>query len=271
VVKPGDVAVDIGTGTGILAIAAAKAGASTVYAIEATRIADAAEAVARANGVADRVHLVRGWSTHVDLPQRADVLVTEIIGHEPFSEDALLLNWDARRRFLKDDARFIPSALRLYAYPARASPSLRARTRFTREATSAWHARYGIDFSCLLDLHRPGYTETPSVEAATWEALAEPALLGEVSFATCGTTLELRGGGTIDRAGVVDALVVSFELVLAPGVILSTAPKATDATNAWTTPVWLVDDTPVAAGQAWTAVYRHGKPRGDMDFKILEP
>ena len=61
VMRPGDVVADLGAGSAVLAIAAAKLGASRVYAIEldADAIPDAEENVAR-NGVADRVHVFEG-------------------------------------------------------------------------------------------------------------------------------------------------------------------------------------------------------------------
>ena len=83
VVRPGDVVVDVGTGTGVLAIAAAQAGAARVYAVEATGIGKLAEANFRANGLQDRITLVPGWSMQVTLPERADVLVSEVIGKTP--------------------------------------------------------------------------------------------------------------------------------------------------------------------------------------------
>ena len=73
-VRRGDVVLDIGTGTGIYAIAAARAGARHVYAVEAGRIAKAARTLFEANGVADRITLIRGLSTRITLPERADVL-----------------------------------------------------------------------------------------------------------------------------------------------------------------------------------------------------
>ena len=61
-VRPGDVVLDIGTGSGVLAVAAARAGARRVYAVEASDIAEVAERVFAANGVTDTVTLVPGWS-----------------------------------------------------------------------------------------------------------------------------------------------------------------------------------------------------------------
>src|SRR5439155_20231788 len=61
-VRPGDVVLDIGTGSGVLAVAAARAGARHVYAVEASDISEVAERVFAANGMEDRVTLIPGWS-----------------------------------------------------------------------------------------------------------------------------------------------------------------------------------------------------------------
>ena len=118
-VRPGDVVLDIGTGSGVLAVAAARAGARRVYAVEASDIAEVAERVFAANGVADTVTLVPGWSRHIELPEPADLLVAEIIGNEPLEEEILETTLDARRRLLKPDARLIPHTLTLLARPLR--------------------------------------------------------------------------------------------------------------------------------------------------------
>lgn len=115
-VRPGDVVVDIGTGSGVLALAAVRAGARRVYAVEASDIAEVAHRVFEINGVQDRVTLVRGWSRQIALPEPADLLVAEVIGNEPLEEEVLETTLDARRRLLAPDARLIPHALTLLAY-----------------------------------------------------------------------------------------------------------------------------------------------------------
>ena len=50
---------DIGTGTGVLAIWAAQAGAKKVYAVEATAMARHAKALARANGCGSVVQVIQ--------------------------------------------------------------------------------------------------------------------------------------------------------------------------------------------------------------------
>lgn len=55
--RPGSVVADIGTGTGIMALLACRAGARRVYAIEPDDIIQVARALAQDNGLADRIVL----------------------------------------------------------------------------------------------------------------------------------------------------------------------------------------------------------------------
>ena len=65
VVRPGDVVLDLGAGTGLLSLFAASSGAKHVYAVEMSRIADMAERLIDANKMRDKITLVRG-----ELPER---------------------------------------------------------------------------------------------------------------------------------------------------------------------------------------------------------
>lgn len=78
-VNPGDVVVDIGSGTGIMAFFAAKAGASKVYAVEIDHcLAESIRASIRANQLQDIVTVVEADAMTAELPC-ADVVVGEII------------------------------------------------------------------------------------------------------------------------------------------------------------------------------------------------
>ena len=82
-VKPGAVVVDIGTGTGLLAIFSCKLGARKVFAIESGEIIELARQIAKDNGYADRIEFIRDLSTRVELPERADVIVADLHGATP--------------------------------------------------------------------------------------------------------------------------------------------------------------------------------------------
>lgn len=96
-------AVDIGTGPfALLALIAARAGARRVYAIEKTPAvaALAREAVAAA-GMEETVKIIEGESTQVQLPERVDFVVSELIGSIAKQEGVQRIIEDASQRFLK--------------------------------------------------------------------------------------------------------------------------------------------------------------------------
>jgi hypothetical protein len=262
VVQPGDVVVELGTGTGVLAVAAAKAGARHVYAIEAGAIGQAAESVFRANGLSDRITLVPGLSTHVSLPERADVLVSEVIGNEPLHERVLQSTRDAIQRFLKPDARFVPRTLDIFAVPVEVPESFTSTYRFMESNQTAWKEWYGVDFTPLndgnpadpfrvfLQPHRP----------KDWVRLSEPALLAEIDFASGHPPrIESRTCVPATREGLVNGIVVYFELGLSPRQSLSVNPACVDDRCSWRIPVWLLPDSlPVEAGESLKFTYAYG-------------
>jgi protein arginine N-methyltransferase 1 len=116
-VKPGDVVLDIGSGTGVLACFACLAGAKHVYAVEQGAIIGLAKEICARNGLEDRITFYNDWSTHIELPEAANVLVTETIGNIGFEEGMLHWVLDAKGRLLSDNARIIPRTLEMFAVP----------------------------------------------------------------------------------------------------------------------------------------------------------
>ncbi|CAI5942973.1 unnamed protein product [Closterium sp. NIES-64] len=98
---PAQVVLDVGTGSGILAIWAAQAGARRVYAVEATDMAQHATTLARANGVADRVTVLQESMEDVQLPEKVDVIISEWMGYFLVRESMLDSVLVARDRWLK--------------------------------------------------------------------------------------------------------------------------------------------------------------------------
>jgi predicted RNA methylase len=113
VVRPGDVVVEIGTGSGLLAVLAARAGARRVHAIEATELWQVARDVVARNGVAGVVEVHHGLSLDLELPERGDVLISETLGHLGVDEGIVTTVADARARLLTADARLLPERIDL--------------------------------------------------------------------------------------------------------------------------------------------------------------
>lgn len=106
---------DIGTGSGLLSMMAARAGANAVTACEVVPvIAEMARQIIADNGYADRITVHTAPSTALaigeHMPERADILVSEILSSDLLTEHVIDTFEDAHARLLKPDAIVIPRA-----------------------------------------------------------------------------------------------------------------------------------------------------------------
>jgi protein arginine N-methyltransferase 1 len=215
-VKPGDVVVDLGAGTGLLSFFALQAGARHVYAIEMTGIADVAAELIEANGFRDRVTLIRQTSNRARLPERCDVLVTETLSAFCFdSENMIEFVADARERFLKPGGRIIPESANTFLLPfsSEAFGSGRLPPRF-----------YDLDYR---PFNKKLFAECRLVRASgkPFRALSEPASCYQLDFRK-----ETKNPGKsfvpfrITTDGRLDGFLGWFEASLCEGIALSNSP-----------------------------------------------
>src|SRR4029434_3339802 len=99
-VLPGMVVADIGAGPGVLGTYAATLGARRVFLVEPDPSVNAAYALAAEDRVTDRIEVIRGLSTAIELPERADVIISDLRGVTPFHGHHLEAAADMRRRLL---------------------------------------------------------------------------------------------------------------------------------------------------------------------------
>merc|ERR1719460_1455944 len=102
----GATVMDIGTGSGIMALFAAKCGAKKVYAVEASPdIARLASRIIRTNGYSDRIEVIPKHLEDITdgdvAPGSVDVIVSEIFSHFLVGEMGLQPVTVARQRFLR--------------------------------------------------------------------------------------------------------------------------------------------------------------------------
>ena len=106
---------DIGTGSGLLSMMAARAGATNIDSCEQVPvIAETAERIIAANHLQQRIRVIhkssRELSVGHDLAQRADILVSELISSDLLAEGVLDTFADAHARLLRPNATMIPHA-----------------------------------------------------------------------------------------------------------------------------------------------------------------
>jgi protein arginine N-methyltransferase 1 len=133
-IKPGDVVVDLGAGTGLFTLHACRLGARLVHAIEPNAAIQVAREVVEANGFSQRVTFHQAMSFQVELPEPCDVLITDPRGVLPFYEKAIPTIIDARRRLLKPDGVLIPQRDTIWAALVEA-PNI-----YQRDYDNAWRS-----------------------------------------------------------------------------------------------------------------------------------
>ncbi|GJJ15438.1 hypothetical protein Clacol_009716 [Clathrus columnatus] len=138
------VVLDVGCGTGILSLFAARAGAKKVFAVDASNISERAEKIVKANNL-DNV--ITGKVENISLPNgidKVDVIISEWMGYALLYESMLDSVLVARDRFLKPDGLMAPSQTRIMFGLSEAKDIYKARVEF-------WSDIYGYDLSAMAE------------------------------------------------------------------------------------------------------------------------
>jgi protein arginine N-methyltransferase 1 len=215
-VKPGDAVADIGCGSGIFALLACRAGARRVYAIELDAIVETARQLAAANGFADQIVFLRQDSRRLELPERVQVIVSDVRGVLPFFDGAIASLEDARTRFLAPGGIMIPQQDTVFAAVIEA-PAAYARI------TAPWSRNvHGLDLSSIRE---PLLHASHKTRGRREQLLTEPRAWCLLDYAgganaRAAATLHFRAS----RAGVAHGLCIWFETRLWNGIGYSTGP-----------------------------------------------
>ena len=245
-VGEGDVVLDVGTGSGLLAFLAARAGAATVYAVEHSDFIAVAREVAVRNGITT-VRFVQRHSRDYTPPEPVDVLVHEQMGDELFNENMLDNLLDLRDRVLAPGGRILPARFRLFVEPVTFHDAMRVR-RF-------WNTPLpdGIDLSGMADA-AAGFDDgrmeqlwvRPGSVAAT---VGEPAPVLDFDLHTLASVDALAPVHDVTRtateAAIVDGFCVWFEAWFDDETVLTTSPLA--PVTSWGNRLFRLDEE-VAAG-----------------------
>lgn len=251
VVRPGDVVLDVGAGTGILSAFALQAGARYVYLVEAVDIVSCAHEILRRAGWSRRVTLVRGRADSLRYEgNKVDAILIELIGSFGVDENILDVLPPVRERVLREGGSIIPRRVRLLVAPV-AYASLERELRLYRSV------RHGVDLSPLAAL---ADNNVYLINLPRAHLLAEPQRLIEFDLLTCREKqFDRRVRFTIRRRGRVIGFAGWFEIDLCEGLSLSNHPR-TNQTH-WDQVVFPVGESmSVQAGDSVSFRLRYATP-----------
>ena len=219
-VKPGDVVADIGSGPGVFALLAGKAGARKVYAIDTESVVEVGRQFAADNGFLDRIEFLRGDSRHILLPERANVIVSDIRGALPLFGPGIHALNDARKRLLVENGRMIPQQDKLFA-------ALVELPETYERIIAPWRDVPGLNLNAALPVvlntmyKRQCKPDKLISNAQEWHALD---YMGGAN-PKAGSTLQLRAA----RGGTIHGFILWFETKLYDDIGFSTEPGSADS------------------------------------------
>ena len=239
-VRPGDVVLEIGCGPGGFAFLACQAGARKVYAVDSEEIVHFARELAAANGLADRIEFIQSDSRKLQLPERANVIISDIRGSLPLFGPAIASLEDARQRLLAPGGCMIPQRDTLKAGVIDAGD-------FYSRLISPWQESVpSLDLSPSLSLLLNGsYTS----QFNTDQLLSDPQTWAVLDYSTganaCpAATLDF----SVTRAGMAHGICLWFEAALFEGITYSSGLASPKTIYGQVFLPWL-EAVPVQGGQ----------------------
>jgi len=139
------VVLDVGCGTSILSLFAAKAGARKVYGIDYSDIISTAQQIVKDNHMEDVVTLIKGKVEEVVLPEKVDIIISEWMGYCLFYESMLNSVIVARDKWLKPDGIILPDKATLILTAIEDAD-------YKEDKISFWDNVYGFDMSCIKQM-----------------------------------------------------------------------------------------------------------------------
>jgi protein arginine N-methyltransferase 1 len=218
-VREGDVVLDIGTGIGVYAMLAAKLGARRVYAVEVNPYVRLGRELADANGWSDRVEFIQALSTEIDLPEPANVIISDLRGVLPYYGQHLASIRDAKSRHLAPGGILMPSRDRIFA-------AIASNPRGVRHYRDIW-----LDNPFGLDLSRVAREDANTMRKDRLkpeDLITDPIEVAQIDYGSSltETGFGYTGSATTVREGTAHGLSVWFEASVLEGITYNTGPFA---------------------------------------------
>ncbi|KAI4877009.1 hypothetical protein NFI96_019728, partial [Prochilodus magdalenae] len=247
------VVLDVGCGTGILSMFAARSGAKKVIAVDQSEIIYQAMDIVRSNHLENTITLIKGRIEDVDLPvEKVDIIISEWMLHTNVLEGYFLLFESMLDSVLV--ARDLYLAEGGSVYPDRCNISLAAvgDTEKHRDRIAYWDDVYGFKMECMkkavipeavVEVLKP---ETVISEPAVIQTLdCNAVTISELEFASDFT---LKITVSTHCTAVVGYFDIFFDTGCTNKVMFSTSPHCTK--THWKQTVFLLEDPiPVQSGR----------------------
>ncbi|KAF8329308.1 protein arginine N-methyltransferase [Amanita rubescens] len=171
----GKTVLDVGCGTGILSMFAAKAGAKHVVGIDMSNIIDQAQNIIEANGFKDTITLVKGKLEDTELPiKEFDIIISEWMGYFLLYESMLDTVLLARDKYLKPNGLMFPDNATLFLAAIEDKD-------YKEEKINFWDNVYGFNFSCIKDIAlREPLVDTVDLKSV----VTDPCLIKHINLLT---------------------------------------------------------------------------------------
>lgn len=214
----GKVVLDVGAGTGILSLFAARSGAKKVYAVEASDIADLCLEIVKRNHYEGVVSVIKDAMENVHLPGKVDIIISEWMGfyllHESMLESVLY----ARDEWLKEDGILLPSHATIYACPVN-------MIGYSRDNFEFWEEVYGFDFTPFQEQTVAAHLRTPTVICVKEEQLLSDAQqLIKIDLKTMNVSeiqeIEEKMAFKIRKTSILHGFATWFEVSFSPDIAM---------------------------------------------------
>ncbi|EKX38603.1 hypothetical protein GUITHDRAFT_160058 [Guillardia theta CCMP2712] len=214
---------DVGCGTGILSMFAAKAGAKHVYGIECSGIIHTARQIIKDNDMESSITLIHGKVEEVELPvPKVDIIISEWMGYALLYESMLDTVLVARDKWLNPDGIIMPDQATMYMVGIEDA-------QYKDEKIYFWDDVYGFDMSCIKKIA----LQEPLVDTVNPEQICTKSCdLKFIDIMTCkkeDLSFETTWKLTASRNDYLTALVVYFDVgftKIHKPIWISTGPRA---------------------------------------------
>lgn len=248
-IRPGDVVIDLGTGTGILAMFAAQRSAKMVYAIDHSSFISVAERIVKENQITNIRFLKRNSRGFVP-DEMVDVILHEQIGDELFDENMVANLLDLKRRLLKPTGRVLPGKFELFLEPVCMKSDYRTPYIWEKKI-------HGIDFGFLKDSPELGKYERSDYHYQFHPPSAFDYFLCDASALLAFDLNEMKDpteiplcipvSRTIRRSGNLDGFCLYFRVIFDDESKFDTSPFS--PRTHWVNRLFRVESRPCRAGE----------------------